>query len=126
MVSKEFFKAIQEKSLSLAIICLKDSTSREVRDLQEFNRLCIDYYYKLYLAPKDSQDQATIRIMILEKVIDRLQVDAKEPLRKPLTIEELEQATRNMAKGKSLGLNALEFYLKLWSTIGQEFQFMVW
>ena len=65
--------------------------------------------------------------MILDALIDQIPLVAKYYLNEPVTSPEVELAIWYQAKGKILGLDgqALEFYLKLWPIIGQEFASMV-
>ena len=127
MVSKEFFKAVQEKSLALSNTCLIDQAGVHVRDFQELHQICVDFYKELYSELATTPDQEAARQLILDQVTNNLQPDANQRLQIPLILSELEQATKALTKGKSLGPYgvALEFYLKLWPSIGPEFLSMI-
>ena len=61
--------------------------------------------------------------IMLDQVTNTLYPDVKQKLRNPLSLSELEQVAKVMAKGKSFGHDGLllEFYLKLWPSVGLEF-----
>jgi hypothetical protein len=127
MVSKEFFKAIKEKSASTAITGLRNKDGVLVKDRAGLEAICQEYYADLYRSPPKNHETEAAVALILDTLEDKLSRLAKTRLARPLTEMELLQAAKEMATSKSPGPDgyAIEFYISMWLTIGPEFIEMV-
>jgi hypothetical protein len=127
MVSKEFFRAVKERATSSTITSLKNKKGIVVKEHAGMEAICRDYYTELYSSPPVGLDNDTAAGSISESLTDKVNKAVKDKLARPFSEEELLQAAKEMATGKSPGLDgyAVEFYTRMWHTIGQEFTAMV-
>ena len=108
--TKYFFaraKILQE--LNLGIDALKGKDKRETAIPEEMMKIVEDFYGELY-SEKPSDPEATK--IITDLVKDTIPTNMKENLTRPITSQEVEDAIRKAATGRSPGLDGIpaEFY----------------
>ena len=88
-------------------------------------RICHQYYQKLYSARAETNEGAVSQV--LSYLTDSLSGHTKSLLSAPITIQELQQALADMKTGKSPGPDGiiLEFYRIFWDLIEEEYLQMI-
>ena len=90
-------------------------------------RICSDYYGKLYTKGVESVTKAGAEAQALSCIGDRLAPMMKERLGSALSISELSDAVKAMKLGSSPGQDGiiLEFYKVYWDLINRDFLAML-
>ena len=122
--SAEFFKSVRQKNSQTVLSELRDKHGRCFTRKEDLDRICYDFYKDLY-AHKVVSEGA------LEEVFEGFQAPftgaMNDSLTKEITERELGAVVRDMAMGKAPGHDGIpiEFFQKLWPTIGQDFHLML-
>ena len=122
--SAEFFKSVRQKNTQAVITELKDIDGRICTRRKDLDRICLDFYRKLY-AFKEILEEA------LEEVFTGFPVTFNDIVNvttiKEITERDLGAVVRDLAKGKTPGHEGLsiEFSQRLWPTIGVDFHKML-
>ena len=122
--SAEFFKSVRAKNAQALITELKDMQGKSFTKREDIERICYDFYKELY-THRDISEVALGEA--LEGFPTTFTDDINKSLAKDITEEELSRAVKSMAKGKAPGHDGvpIEFFQKLWSTLGQDFLLMI-
>ena len=123
----EFFRASKAHSGASNITSLEDEDGSLHSDQQGLERICTEFYTKLYTANPGSAEQADAATQALATMSDRLSEDMKVSLRAPMTMEELSKALSEMANGKAPGPDGVltEFFKEYWDTIKADYLEMI-
>ena len=122
--SAEFFKSVRQKNTQAVITELKDIDGRICTRRKDLDRICLDFYRKLY-AFKEILEEA------LEEVFTGFPVTFNDIVNvttiKEITERDLGAVVRYLVKGKTPGHEGLsiEFSQRLWPTIGVDFHKML-
>ena len=122
--SAEFFKSVRQKNPNAVISELEDTHGRSFTKREDLERICLDFYKQLYQHKEITEETLT---EVFEGFPDMITEAMYGPLRRDITEKELFTAVADMAKGKAPGHDGIpiEFYQKLWSTIGGDFYKMI-
>ena len=126
-MSTDFFWAVQEKIASILITCLLDELGNEVQDRQGLGDLYTQFYRMLYTEQLITPANQATMDSILDIVAPCLSLDAYHKLNEPISLLELGNAAKELARGYSSGPDgqAIDFYVKLWPVIGSDFHSMI-
>ena len=122
--SAEFFKSVRQKNAQAVITELKDNDGQICTKREDLDRICFDFYLKLY-AYKEISEEA------LEEVFTNFPITINDTMNvaitKEITERDIGAVVRDMTKGKVLGHDGLpiEFFQRLWPTIGVDFHKML-
>ena len=116
----EFFKSVKQKNQNAAILELKDNHGRSFTKREDLDRICHDFYKKLY-QHKEIMEGALLEVF--KGFPDMITQAMCEPLMRDITEKELSTVVIDMAKRKAPRHDGIpmNFFQKLWSTIGQDF-----
>ena len=89
MVSKEFFKAVQEQPTSTALTSFMDDTGQVIHNRPSLEQLCMDFYSMLYQAQSPSEANEAKKYDILQLVQPRFNLEAVHCLNQPLFLTKL-------------------------------------
>ena len=108
----------------MVIMELKDKHRRSFIKRNDLDRICQDFYQDLY-RHEDIEEEALIKMM--EGVPATFTPAMNEVLVKEVSERELRGAVNSMTKGKALAHDDIlvEFYQKMWLTIGKDFHHMI-
>jgi hypothetical protein len=98
------------------ISILKDTNKVVVSKKKQLEKICCNFYSKLYKVGKLSLKQEKLRVNA-PKSIPRNYLQCDEFMfSKPISLKEVHLVFRSMAKGKSLSLNkfVIKFYTFVW------------
>jgi hypothetical protein len=125
--SKEFFKATCEHFGASSIMELEDENGEVSTDQASLERICQQYYSKLYSERPQSAERGRAEAQALNSISDHLSVVVKARLNEPIRMEELDVALKGMPSGKASGPTGVltEFYKQYWSLIKQDYLEMV-
>ena len=125
--TKEFFQANRERSSAAHVAALEDAQGQVCTDQEGLERICSEYYGKLYTRGTDSAVRAGAEAQALAYIENRLSPEVKDRLSSALSISELADAVRAMQPGKSPGQDGviLEFYKIYWDLISTDFLSML-
>ena len=123
--SHEFFQANKERSTASHITELMDADGTVHNQQQELERICKEYYGKLYTARPEANEGAITQV--LSYLSDKLSAPMKDSLSATLSLGELHKAMMEMQTGKSPGPDGivLEFYRIFWDMLGAEYLAML-
>lgn len=110
--SKEFFGVHNQRTNAAHIVELEDIHGNLQRDQGTMVGICHSYYQSLYKARPIPEAAEGAEHHILRHITNRVSIEAKTSLQAPITQEELGEAMRAMALGKSPRPDGviLEFY----------------
>ena len=108
----------------MVITELKDKHGRSFTKKEDLDRICQDFYQDLYRY-RDIEEEALQEVM--EGVPATFTPAMNEMLGKEILEQELRGAVNSMAKRKTPGHDGIpvEFYQKMWPTIGKDFHRMI-
>ena len=120
----EFFKSVRQKNTLAIISELRDTHGRSFTRKEDLEAICLDFYKNLY-KHKDISEGAINEV--LEGLPATFTCDINEALAKDITERELATAVASMSNGKAPGQDGvpIEFFKKMWSTIGADFLHML-
>ena len=115
---------MRQKNAQAIISELRNNQGMSFIKKEDFETICLDFYKNLYKHKEICK--GTIN-EVLEGLPTTFTCDMNETLAKDITKRKLSAAVSSMAKGKALGHNGIpiEFFQKMWTTIGNEFHHMV-
>lgn len=110
--SKEFFRASKAHTGASQLTELEDEAGLLCSDQASLEGICSRYYGNLYSKPARSVAQEAAAGQSLSCLSDRLTGAMKAALRKPISLQELEAALKDMDPGKAPGLDGVltEFF----------------
>ena len=122
--SKEFFRAVRQNNSQSIIVELRDRQGRSFTKRDHLERICLDFYKDLYSHKKIVEK---ILMEVTEGLPAKFMVVMNNALEQEITDGELCSATKAIAKGKAPGHDGIpvEFFQKLWPTIGKDFYLMI-
>lgn len=123
MISAEFFKAVREKSTATAITSITDSSGTMVTNSSGISRLTSAFFRTLYASEGELPKHLEALESLLAMIPQRFQWTVQDQLDMPLRNDKLLAAVQSMATNKSSGLDGfiIEFYMKLWPLMDNEY-----
>ena len=108
----------------MVITKFKDKHGWSFTKNEDLDRICLDFYQDLY-RHRVIEEEALLEVM--EGVPATFTPAMNEVLGKEILERELRGAVDSMAKGKAPGHDGIpvEFYQKMWPTIGKDFHRMI-
>ena len=125
--TKEFFQANRERTGASLVSILEDAQGHVCNDQEGLERVCSDYYGKLYIKGDELAAKAGVEAQAFSCIGDRLSPSKKERLKCALSIPELSEAVKAMKLGRSPGQDGviLEFYKVYWDLISKDYLAML-
>ena len=117
--SKFFFSFLKNRGARAKIRVLEDGSGEEIEDEGRIQREFSDFYSKLY----QSEDRGRAAKEFLDSVlVNKLSSEEREWLEREVDPQEIERVVKNLAKGKSPGLDGFpnEFYQRCWEYIRED------
>lgn len=120
----EFLKSARQKNSQLVISELRDQHGRNFTRVEDLSKICFDFYGELYKHKEVSEEACS---EVFEGFPVTFADSMNKNMAKEIMVEELAKAISSMAKGKAPGHDgiSMEFFQKLWQTVGQNFHQMV-
>jgi len=123
----EFFQAVREVPLTSSITELLDHQGIAKQGIDALNQIFSNFYAKLYSQAHTTPEIVSDRIAILSCISNKFSLEMANQLEAPLIKEELYKGMKQMARGRSPGLDGvtLDFFLQSWDLIGDDYTIML-
>ena len=117
--SSFFLRSERKKGADAWISAMKKTNGEVVSDLNGILDSWHDFYHSLFTM---GQTDGNVQERLLENLTARLPADQVLVCEGPLSMAEVFEALKGMAKGKAPGSDGLppEFYLALWDVLGED------
>jgi hypothetical protein len=125
--SKEFYNATRQKHNKSSISELEDNTGSIRSSSNELKDICYGFYFQLYAARPEAPETQNDQDWATEARRTRLTLAMMQALDRPLSLEELSAALKEMAPGKAPGHDGVitKLYKRLWHVLGPDYLQMV-
>ena len=126
-MSREFFKAVQEKSTKTSIVELRSTSGDPITQQKEIEQACVDFYKDLYTASARNEQNREGERKILDAISARISPLMAASLGQPLSESELHKAACALAREKVPGPDgtSVKFFTLFWPQIGSDFHQMI-
>ena len=116
---------MREKPKTHSLTKLIDTEGRIRTEQSDLQEVCRTYYQQLYAPPPPAESQAIEQV--LNTIVPRVTARMQQQLNCPLTVEELRDAARDLAKDRAPGPDGVSimFFTHHWGLIGQDYMKMV-
>lgn len=125
--TKEFFQNYRQRRAHISITKLEDPIGEVHTSQSALENIYFNFYSDLLTSRLQSERFSEAQRASLSDACTKLSPHMEEILQEEITLEELTVVVNRLAPNRSLGPNgiAVEFYKKLWPTIGEEYLAMI-